>query len=146
MTAEEPRPAELARRHDDLSARMAAGFNEIGRRLDRVPTTDIMLAYLATRDQEMKANSEDIKDLAKALADERAERLQAVERERAAREVSLAEERLARKEAVEEIRTAREVDKAQANEDRKHARMFAIGMIGTLIAFAGTLVSSGVFG
>lgn len=80
MTAEEPRPAELARRIDALDARVAEGFRDFGIRLDRMPTNDVLLAYLATRDQEMKTNGEDIKDLTKGLADERSERMQADQR------------------------------------------------------------------
>lgn len=83
---EEPRPAELSRRIDDLSVRVAEGFREVGMRLDRMPTNDILLAYLATRDQEMKTNGEDIKDLAASLANERTERVQADAHEKAERE------------------------------------------------------------
>lgn len=71
---DEPRPAELMRLYNELSVRVADGFHKIELRLDRMPTNDILLAYLATRDQEMKTNGDDIKELTAAIADERNER------------------------------------------------------------------------
>lgn len=143
---EEPRPAELSRRIDALDARVADGFRELAMRLDRMPTNDILLAYLATRDQEMKANGEDIKDLAGIMANERAERMQADEREKAARERAIAEERRTREKELEAERTARKEAEDRADRDRKWNRTFALGIAGSFIGLAGMLISNGVFG
>jgi hypothetical protein len=92
VTADEPRPAELSRRVDDLRDEMRTSFQNIGVRLDRMPTNDILLAYLATRDQEMKTLGEDVKELTAAIAQERAERQAAVASERTDRESAIKEQ------------------------------------------------------
>ena len=90
---EEPRPAELARQYTDLSKRMDAGFRDVGIRLDRMPTNDILLAYLATRDQEMKMLGEDVKEVVASLATETAERRAGLEAERHSRETQAKQDR-----------------------------------------------------
>lgn len=92
MTDDEPRPAELSRRMNDLRDEMRTSFRDIGVRLDRMPTNDILLAYLATRDQEMKAISEDLKELTADLAQERSERMAADLTERTDREAQSKEQ------------------------------------------------------
>jgi hypothetical protein len=89
MAEEEPRPAELSRRMNDLRDEMRTSFRDISVRLDRMPTNDILLAYLATRDAEMKAQGEDLKELTAGLAQERVERIAAVGAEQQAREAAL---------------------------------------------------------
>lgn len=74
---EEPRPAEVWRRVNDLRDEMRTSFRDLGVRLDRMPTNDILLAYLATRDQEMKTLGENLKELTADLATERTERMAA---------------------------------------------------------------------
>lgn len=132
---DEPRPAELLRLYNELSARVADGFHKIELRLDRMPTNDILLAYLATRDQEMRTNGEDIRDLVAALAEERV-----------AREKAIAEERRAREKDLAAIEKARIASDERADRDRKWARTFALGVVGTAIALIGMAINSGVFG
>lgn len=74
---------------NDLRDEMRTSFRDIGVRLDRMPTNDILLAYLATRDQEMKAISEDLKELTADLAQERSERMAGDAAEVAARETAI---------------------------------------------------------
>lgn len=92
MSVEEPRPAELSRRVDDLRDEMRTSFRDIGVRLDRMPTNDILLAYLATRDAEMKSMGENLKELTAGLAQERVERIAAVSTEQQARETAMKEQ------------------------------------------------------
>ncbi len=65
MTAEEPRPAELARRVDDVRDEVRALARSLNERLDKVPTTDLLTAYLAKTDAEvaeMKRQAQEAKD------------------------------------------------------------------------------------
>ena len=48
MTVEEPRPAELSRRIDDIRDEFREGLKGLNERLDRMPTNDLLTAYLAS--------------------------------------------------------------------------------------------------
>lgn len=61
--AEEPTTGELARRIDEQSRRMDAGFRDVNARLSDLPTEKTLLALLAARDAEMKAMRDDIDEL-----------------------------------------------------------------------------------
>lgn len=61
---EEPRPAELSRRIDDLRDEVRAGNRGINERLDKMPTNEMLLLYLAKTDSELatvKGNVDEIK-------------------------------------------------------------------------------------
>lgn len=71
---EEPRPAELSRRIDELSRRQDTAFRDISSRLDQMPTEKTLLALFATRDSEINGLREDVKTLDAALDAERTAR------------------------------------------------------------------------
>lgn len=48
MTAEQPTPGELSRRIDDVRDEVRAGITGINERLDRMPTNELLTAYLAS--------------------------------------------------------------------------------------------------
>lgn len=62
----EPSGGELARRIDQLERRLESGFTNLDTRLDSLVTEKTILAYLATRDAEMKGIKDDIIELKKA--------------------------------------------------------------------------------
>lgn len=57
---DDPTPGELKRRQDDLRDEMRAGFQSIGQRLDKMPTSDLLLAHMATWDTQLRAIREDV--------------------------------------------------------------------------------------
>lgn len=64
---DEPTPHELKRRQDDLLGEMRAGFQSLGRRLDQMPTNELLLAHMATWDTQLRAVREDV-DEGRAMA------------------------------------------------------------------------------
>jgi hypothetical protein len=119
----EPRPAELSRRIDEVGKRMDAGFRDVGIRLDRMPTNDILLAYLATRDQEMKTLGEDVKDLAASLGKETAERRASMEAEKAARTLQAKE------------------DRDRAEQTRRFAMTFALSAVVAMLGLSAFIIN-----
>lgn len=70
----EPTPNELSRRLDDLRDELRTGMKGLNERLDRMPTSELMTAYLAKTDTEITSLRDDVIELTKALSRERSER------------------------------------------------------------------------
>lgn len=75
---EDPRPAELSRRIDELSRRQDDAFRDIGTRLDQMPTEKTLLALFASRDGAINGLVDDVKTLTAALEAERIARQAAI--------------------------------------------------------------------
>lgn len=77
MTDAVPSTGELSRRMDALAKDVREGFSEIrsdlSNRFDKVPTNEIILAWLATRDAEVKALGDDVNELKIEIKSARAE-------------------------------------------------------------------------
>lgn len=69
----EPRPVELSRRIDEISARMDAGFSALHERLDKMPTSELLMAHLSKSEAEMRALRADIEEAREATSQLRAE-------------------------------------------------------------------------
>jgi len=121
--AVEPTPSELARRIDDVSRRMDAGFRDVNERLSSLPDKEMILALLATRDVELRNVREDVGDLAKSLVAERAERIAALDAERKSRGEAF-------KESL-----------ASATSARRFAITAALTSVGLLLGFLGFLTT-----
>lgn len=65
---EEPRPTELSRRIDELRDEFRDGMKSLNERLDRMPTSELLTAYLAKSDSEMRGMREDIDEVRKTDA------------------------------------------------------------------------------
>ena len=75
---EEPRPAEISRRVDELSRRQDNSFRDIGARLDQMPTEKTLLALFVVRDNAISALSDDVRSITVALEAERMARQAAI--------------------------------------------------------------------
>jgi len=75
---EDPRPAELARRIDELARRQDSGFRDIGSRLDQMADEKTLLALFASRDGAITGLVDDVKSLTAALDAERVARQAAI--------------------------------------------------------------------
>lgn len=60
MTNEPPTNGELSRRFDDLRSEVRDGNRSIHERLDKMPTNELLLAYLAKTDTEVAGNKKSI--------------------------------------------------------------------------------------
>lgn len=65
---EPPNNSELSRRLDDQRSEMREGFRGINERLDKVPTNELLLAYLAKTDGEVATVKEDVAEIKTDLA------------------------------------------------------------------------------
>ena len=76
-TASGPSTGELSRRMDALAKDVREGFSEIrsdlSNRFDKVPTNEIILAWLATRDAEVKTLRDDLLEVKSDLKEARKE-------------------------------------------------------------------------
>lgn len=64
----EPTTGELSRRVDALTDEVRAGIRGLNERLDRMPTSELLTAYLAKTDAEVAAVKEDVAETRADLA------------------------------------------------------------------------------
>ncbi len=67
MVTEPPNNSELSRRLDDQRSEMREGFRGLYERLDKVPTNELLLAYLAKTDAEVATVKEDVTEIKRDL-------------------------------------------------------------------------------
>jgi len=77
---EPPTPSELDRRLTGMAEEQRLAFAALNARLDKFPTEQTILAYFATRDQQIGAQERRIAQLDKELEQERRDRDAAIQR------------------------------------------------------------------
>ena len=60
---DEPTSGEMWRRMDDMRNEMRSNFDSLNKRLDIMPTTELMMAHMATQESRIKAIEDDVSEI-----------------------------------------------------------------------------------
>lgn len=126
MTVEEPRPSELSRRMDDFRDEFRTALKGIIERLDKVPTTDLLTAYLAKTDGEVAALKREIREVKDEHAKDEAELRAEIAKSNS------------------ELKTEIQASQTRAQEAKRWAVGVAISGGGLLVAVVGVLQRGGL--
>lgn len=122
--SDEPTPGELKRRQDDLREEVRSGFQAMASRLDKMPTSELLIAHMATWDTQLRAVREDV---------EEGRRMSSANDKKIDRTAAELEKKIAT--ATEDLRTGIKEGRAETTAAKRWA-------VGAVIAVAGVIVSA----